>query len=229
MNILVIDIGGNHVKLWKTDEAEKTKLPSGKDLTPKALIKGTKKATEDWPVERISIGYPGEVRNGRPVTEPDKLAPGWIDFDFEDAFNCPVRIMNDASMQALGSYKGGKMLFLGFGTGIGSALITDGMIVPLALGYLKLGGDKTIDECLSRKGLDEYGKKQWRKWVGEVTEMLKAALLVDYIMLGGGNVDEIDDLPKGCQRGGNHNAYFGGLRMWEDIADAKIAKIAALD
>ena len=148
MNILVIDIGGTNVKIWKTEEAEKTKFPSGKDLTPQALIEGVQEATADWPLERVSIGYPGEIRNGRPVAEPYNLAPGWVDFDFGHAFDCPVRMMNDACMQALGSYEGGKMLYLGLGTSVGTVFISDGYIVPLALGHLETMGGRDVRPLL---------------------------------------------------------------------------------
>jgi polyphosphate glucokinase len=227
MNILVIDIGGNHVKLWRTDQTEKTKLESGKDLTPQKMVAGAQEAMKDWPIERISIGYPGEVRNGKPVEEPDKLGRGWMEFDFEAAFQCPVRLINDAAMQALGSYRGGRMLYLGFGTGVGSTFITDGVVVPLALGYLKLEDGKTLDHYLSQNGLDKHGKKRWRKAVGEATKMLISAFHADYIVLGGGNIDEIEELPESCQRGGNHNAYFGGLRLWEDLSSAKLSALVS--
>ena len=228
MNILVIDIGGTHIKIWKTEEAEKTKFPSGKELGPQALMDGVKAATADWPIERVSIGYPGEIHNGRPVADPYNLGPGWVDFDFAHAFNCPVRMMNDASMQALGSYEGGKMLYLGLGTALGTSFITDGMIVPLALGHLKLWEGETFNHYLSRAGFTLHGKKRWRQAVAEAAAMLKAAFFADYIVLGGGNADEIKDLPDGCRRGGNHNAYFGGLRMWEDLADAKTSQLAVV-
>jgi polyphosphate glucokinase len=224
MNILVIDIGGTHVKVWKTEEAEKTKFPSGKKLTPQALIEGVKEVTADWAVERVSIGYPGEVRNGRPVADPYNLGPGWVDVDFGHELNCPVRIMNDACMQALGSYEGGKMLYLGLGTGLGTALIIEGLIVPLALGHLKLWDGETFDHYLSRAGLNLHGKKRWRAAVAEAATTLQAAFFADYVVLGGGNADEIKELPEGCRRGGNHNAYFGGLRMWEDLNDVATPK-----
>lgn len=226
MNILVIDIGGTHVKLWRTEEAEKNKFPSGKELTPEALLEGVNEATKGWPIERVSLGYPGEIRNGRPVAEPYNLAPGWLDFDFGHAFNCPVRMMNDACMQALGSYEGGKMLYLGLGTALGTAFITDGVIVPLALGHLKLWEGETFNHYLSRAGLNLHGKKRWRQAVAEAAAMLKAAFLADYVVIGGGNADEMKELPEGCRRGGNHNAYFGGLRMWEDLGDATPPKLA---
>jgi predicted NBD/HSP70 family sugar kinase len=228
MNILVVDIGGTNVKIWRSKEAEKTKFPSGNELTPQALMEGVRQTMEGWPIERVSIGYPGEIRNGKPVADPYNLAPGWIDFDFAGSFNCPVRMMNDACMQALGSYEGGKMFYLGLGTGVGSTFISDGVIVPLALGHLKLWENETFDHYLSRAGFKRHGKKRWRQAVAEAAAILKAAFFADYVVLGGGNADEIKDLPPDCRRGGNHNAYFGGLRMWEDVAEVKTAQLAVV-
>jgi polyphosphate glucokinase len=216
MHILVIDIGGTNVKVWKTGEADKEKIPSSKKLTPQRLVDEVKMLTAEWQFDRVSIGYPGEVRNGHPIAEPWNLGDGWIDFDYADALGCPVRIMNDACMQALGSYEGGRMLYLGLGTSLGCTFIIDGTIVPLALGHLKLCKDKTFEECLNRKALERDGKKAWQELAVEAATTLKSAFLADYVVLGGGNTKEIDELPEGCRRGGNHNAYFGGLRMWED-------------
>jgi predicted NBD/HSP70 family sugar kinase len=216
MNILVIDIGGTNVKLWKTGEADKEKIPSSKKLTPTALVEEVRKVTADWKFDRVSIGYPGDVRNGHPTAEPWNLGNGWVDFDYADAFGCPVRIMNDACMQALGSYEGGRMLYIGLGTSMGCAFIIDGTIVPLALGHLQLHNDKSFEECLNREAFEEDGAERWQKRVVEAAEALKNAFHADYLVLGGGNTKEIEELPPGCRRGGNHNAYFGGLRMWED-------------
>jgi polyphosphate glucokinase len=226
MNILVIDIGGTNVKVWTTGEQEKQKFASGESLTPEKMVDGVKKITADWQFERVSIGYPGDIINGHPANDPIALGKGWTGFDFAHAFGCPVRIMNDACMQALGSYEGGKMLYLGLGTGLGTAFISDGVIVQLALGHLKLWEGETFDHYLSRAGLARYGKKRWRQAVVEAAAMMKQAFLADYVVLGGGNADEIKDLPDGCRRGGNHNAYFGGLRMWEDLGDAVGPKLA---
>jgi predicted NBD/HSP70 family sugar kinase len=225
MNTLVIDIGGTHVKLWKTDEAEKAKFPSGKELTPQSVVEGVRGATKDWPLDRVSIGYPGEIRNGRPVAEPINLADGWVDFDFGHEFNVPVRMMNDASMQALGSYEGGRMLYMGLGTGVGSTLISDGVIIPLAVGHLKLWENETFDHYLSKAGLARHGKKRWRQAVAEGAAILKNLVFADYVVLGGGNSDEIKELPEHCRRGGNHNAYYGGLRMWDDHNEPTPAKL----
>jgi hypothetical protein len=162
------------------------------------------------------------------VADPYNLAPGWVDIDFGHEFNCPVRMMNDACMQALGSYEGGKMLYLGLGTGVGTVFISDGFIVPLALGHLKLWENETFDHYLSRAGLNRHGKKRWRQAVAEAASLLKPAFLADYVVLGGGNANEIKELPEGCRRGGNHNAYFGGLRMWEDQGPASAPKLAVV-
>jgi polyphosphate glucokinase len=222
MNILVVDIGGTNVKLWRTEEAEKVKIPSGNKLTPESLIEEVKQVSNEWAIERVSIGYPGEVVNGHPASDPLNLGLGWTAYDFRQAFDCPVRIMNDACMQALGSYEGGKMLYLGFGTGLGTAFISDGVIVPLALGHLKLWEGETFDHYLSRAGLARYDKKRWRQAAVEAVTILKPAFFADYVVLGGGNAEQIKDLPEGCRRGGNQNAYFGGLRMWEDTNDSSV-------
>jgi polyphosphate glucokinase len=233
MNILVVDIGGTHVKIWRSEEAEKTKFASGKELTPQTLMDGVRETLTDWKIERVSIGYPGDIRNGHPTADPINLAEGWVGFDFAGAFGCPVRMMNDASMQALGSYEGGKMLYLGLGTGVGTTFIQDGTIVPLALGHLKLWENESFDHYLSREGFKRHGKKRWRQAVTEAAAILKTAFFADYIVIGGGNADEVKELPPHCRRGGNHNAYFGGLRMWEDVAEIKpsspLSVVSALD
>ena len=217
MNILVIDIGGTNIKIWTTGESDKLKFPSGSTCTPKDLVAKVKELAADWQFERVSIGYPGDVRHGHPVGEPFNLGNGWVDFDYSAAFGVPVRIMNDACMQALGSYEGGRMLYLGLGTSIGCAFIYDGTILPLALGHLLLRGSKTIEECVNRKALETIGVERWRKRVADAATTLKAAFLAEYVVLGGGNTKKLEELPEGCRRGGNHNAYFGGLRMWEDV------------
>jgi polyphosphate glucokinase len=216
MQILVIDIGGTNVKVWKTGEDDKAKIPSGKELTPQGMVEQLKNIAGEWKFDRVSIGYPGDVQHGHPVAEPWNLGDGWVAFDYAAAFGCPVRIMNDACMQALGSYEGGRMLYLGFGTGLGSAFIHEGAIVPLSLGHLPLHNGKSFDACLNREAFEKGGVERFRKRVTEAAEMLKAAFFADYVVLGGGNAKELEELPPGCRRGGNHNAYFGGLRMWED-------------
>jgi len=215
MHILVIDIGGTNVKVWKTGEADKVKVPSGPEMTPQKMVDEVRKASQDWSFERVSIGYPGDVVHGAPASEPYALGPGWTGFNFTDAFGCPVRLMNDACMQALGSYEGGRMLYLGLGTNLGSTLIFEGTIVPLALGHLKFQ-KKTFNDYLSREGRESAGDEAWEKLVAEAAAVLKDAFLVDYVVLGGGNAKKLSKVPDQCRRGGNHNAYFGGLRMWED-------------
>lgn len=219
MNILVIDIGGTNVKVWKTDEFDKVKIPSSKELTPKQLVEGVEKMTADskeWKFDRVSIGYPGDVHNGHPAAEPWNLGNGWVDFDFAKAFDCPVKIMNDACMQALGSYEGGRMLYLGLGTSMGTTFIYENTIVPLALGHLRFRRRRSFEDALSRKALETHGAKLWRQDVEEAVVTLKAAFLAEYVVIGGGNAKKLKKLPPDCRRGGNHNAYFGGLRMWDD-------------
>jgi len=216
MNTLVIDIGGTNVKVWKTDENDKVKIPSGKELTPKKLTEQLASIMDGWTYQRISIGYPGEIMHGKPIAEPWNLASGWVDFDYAKEFGCPVRLMNDACMQALGSFDGGRMLYLGFGTGIGTSFIKEGVIIPLAIGHMKFCRGESFDHYLSRKGLEMYGVKRWRRAVSEAVAVLKPAFLADYVVLGGGNAKKIKELPADCRRGDNYNAYIGGLRIWED-------------
>jgi predicted NBD/HSP70 family sugar kinase len=225
MKILVIDIGGTNVKLWKTSEFDKVKVPSGRQLTPPKLIEDIRKTTADtgdWHFDRVSIGYPGDVLNGHPVAEPYNLGSGWVDFDFPQALGCPVRIMNDACMQALGSYEGGRMLYLGLGTSLGSAFMIDHKIVPLSLGHLRFRRGNSYEQTLSREGLKRRGQKEWLRAVTEACVTLKAAFAADYIVLGGGNSKRVKMLPPGCRRGGNHHAYLGGIRMWEPEAQSPL-------
>lgn len=216
MRTLVVDIGGSKVKVWKTGETDKIKIPSGKSLTPEELVSQLQEAIEQSEFERISVGYPGDVRHGHPVADPYNLGPGWVDFDYSKAFGRPVRIMNDACMQALGSYDGGRMLYLGMGTSIGTAFIMDGKIIPLALGHLEFRDGSSFESRVNREALERNGVKRWRADVIKAAVVLKAAFLADYVVLGGGNAKKLEELPEGCRRGGNHNAYYGGLRMWED-------------
>lgn len=219
MNTLVIDIGGTNVKLWRTGAPENIKLGSGKQMTPPKLVKKVNDALDGWPYERVSIGYPGEVLNGYPAAEPYNVGPGWVGFDYAQAFGTPARLMNDACMQALGSYEGGRMLFVGLGTSMGTVFMIDGKIIPLALGHLMFFKGESFEHYLSRKGLERYGVKSWRHAVREAATSLKAAFLADYVILGGGNAKKLKELPEGCRRGGNQMAYIGGVRMWEPIED----------
>ena len=215
MNVLVVDVGGSHVKILATGRDEPRKLSAGPEMTAEKMVSGVKEMAEDWTYEVVSIGYPGAAVHGRAVSEPPNLAPGWVGFDFESTFCCPVKLINDAAMQALGSYEGGKLLFLGLGTGLGSAMVVDGMVIPLELAHLpyKKG---TYEDYVGAESLEKRGKKKWRKHVADVVAHLVAALQPNDVVLGGGNVSELDELPPGCRAGDNANAFLGGFRMWEE-------------
>jgi polyphosphate glucokinase len=217
-SVLVIDVGGTSVKILATGQPESRSFRSGPKLTPKRMVSGVKKLAADWTYEVVSIGYPGPVLSGRPSAEPENLGRGWIAFDFAQAFGRPVKVMNDAAMQALGSYKGGKMLFLGLGTGLGSALIANGVVKPMELGHLpyKKG---TYENYIGRAGLERNGKKKWRRHVADVVERLTAALRPDDTVIGGGNVKKLDALPRRCRAGENANAFRGGFRLWAGTDD----------
>lgn len=218
MNVLVVDIGGTNVKLWMTGSVEKLKFESGKDLSPDKFMRQLERLLGDRRFDRVSIGYPGEVVHGRLVKEPYNLGTGWVDFDFGRAFNCPVRLMNDASMQALGSYEGGRMLYLGLGTSVGTVFVIDGKIVPLAFGHLLLDDKRNFEQSMKRAALEANGVKRWSADVLAAAATLRSAFFADYVMLGGGNAKKIRNMPDFCRRGGNFNAYIGGLRMWDDAA-----------
>src|SRR5271166_5188027 len=215
MNVLTVDVGGTNVKILATGQDAPRKTPSGPTLTAKRMVSEVKKLAADWKYDAVAIGYPGLVMYGRPISEPHNLAPGWVGFDFESAFGCPVKVLNDAAMQALGSYKKGKMLFLGLGTGLGSALIVDGIAEPMELGHLpyKKG---TYEDYVGLRGLERLGAKRWRKHVFDVVDRLVAALEPDDVVLGGGNVKLMKELPPLCRVGDNANALRGGFLMWED-------------
>jgi len=214
VNVLVIDVGGTHVKVLATGQRSEREFVSGPRLTPKRMISEVRSFAADWKYDVVSIGYPGLVRRGRPVAEPWNLGKGWVDFDFEDAFTCPVKIVNDAAMQALGSYRHGKMLFLGLGTGLGSALVVDGIVVPMELGHLPYK-KATFEDYVGARGLVKYGKKEWRRHVTDVVKRLLAAIEPEDVVLGGGNVKNLKKLPLGCRAGDNANAFLGGFRLWE--------------
>jgi hypothetical protein len=217
--ILSVDIGGTKIKMLATGATEPRKLPSGKTLTPNKLVDAIKELANDWEYEAVSIGYPGLVGSNGPRSEPLNLGPGWVGFNFGAAFDKPVRITNDAAMQALGSYDGGRMLFLGVGTGLGSALIAEKCIVTLELGRLLYKDGRTLGEVLGRRGLEASGKKAWRQAIADVVHVLMAAFVADYVVLGGGNAKLIKDLPAGTRLGHNLTAFRGGFRLWhvEDI------------
>ena len=218
MNILVVDVGGTHVKLLATGQAERVKLDSGRDLTPERMVTAVRHATSDWAYDVVSIGYPGPVHNDGPAAEPHNLGPGWVGFDFGAAFGRPVRVINDAAMQALGSYEGGRMLFLGLGTGLGSALVIEGIVQPLELAHLPYRRGHTFEDYVGVAGLERLGRRRWRHYVADVTERLMVATQTDYVVLGGGNSKKLDDLPRGARLGANANAFEGGFRLWTPAA-----------
>jgi polyphosphate glucokinase len=213
MKVLVIDIGGTHVKLLATDQENMRKLDSGPDLTPRRLVSSVRKLTADWEFDAVSIGYPGRILRNRPMTEPWNLGRGWRGLDFEAAFECPAKAINDAAMQALGSYQGGKMLFLGLGTGLGSAMIVDGIIEPMELARLPYK-QATFEDYVGVRGLESHGERKWQSHVADVVKRLAAALEPEDVVLGGGNVHRLKTLPAGCRAGDNSDAFLGGFRLW---------------
>lgn len=212
--ILVIDVGGTNVKVLATGQKSRRKIPSGSKMTASRMVRDVKRATRDWKYDRVSIGYPGPVIGGRPIREPYNLGGGWKGFDFRKAFGCPVKVINDAAMQALGSYRGGRMLFLGLGTGLGSAMIVDGEIEAMELAHLPYEHGKTYEDCLGQHGLKKKGKKKWQRCVFKVAKKLKAALEADSVVLGGGNAKKLKALPPGMHKGDNEKAFIGGFRLW---------------
>jgi len=222
MNVLVIDVGGTHVKALVTRQQEHRQFDSGSELIPARMVSGVKKIAGDWRYEAISIGYPGPVLNNRPIAEPWNLGRGWVGFNFQAAFGHPVRLINDAAMQALGSYRGGKMLFLGLGTGLASTLIVNGIIEPMELGHLPYR-KHTYEDYVGQRGLELRGKRRWRRHVAEVVGKLVAALEPEDVVLGGGNVKQLDELPQGCRAGDNANAFIGGFRLWDHTSNGKRA------
>ena len=215
MAILVIDVGGTHVKLRLEGRDEVRKSPSGPNFTPHETIVKARAATEDWPFDRVTIGYPGPVVDGAIQKEPVNLGQGWVGFDFASALNCPVKIINDAAMQALGSYEGGRMLFLGLGTGLGTALVFNHFLVPMELGHLPYKKGKSFEDYVGHAGMKRLGRRKWQYAVFDVVAQLRAAFLADYVVLGGGNVKKLEELPPACRMGDNRNAFLGGLRMWD--------------
>jgi polyphosphate glucokinase len=223
VNVLVIDVGGTHVKILATGQKQHREFPSGPKLTPKQMVAGVKKLAKDWTYDAVSIGYPGVVLGNRPVADPYNLGNGWAGFDFGAAFKCPVKVINDAAMQALGSYKHGKMLFLGLGTGLGSAMVVDGIVEPMELGHLPYK-KATFEDYVGIRGVKKYGKKKWRGFVTDVVRRLVAALEPDDVVLGGGNVKKLKELPSGSRVGDNANAFVGGFRLWEKTDRANRSK-----
>jgi len=213
MKVLAVDVGGTHVKILATGQPERREFPSGPKLTAKQMVRRVKALAKGWRYDHVTVGYPGPVLHNRPVAEPCNLGNGWMGFDFAAAFRRPTKVMNDAAMQALGSYKRGKMLFLGLGTGLGSTLIADGIVEPMELAHLPYRKG-TYEDYVGLRGLQRLGKKKWRKHVVDVIERLDAALEPDEIVLGGGNADLLDKLPRRCRLGDNANAFLGGFRAW---------------
>ena len=214
MKVLVVDVGGTRVKIFVSGQKQSREFPSGPTLTAKQMVARVKKLAADWKYDAVSIGYPGPVINNRPLADPYNLGGGWMGYDFEAAFQRPVKVVNDAAMQALGSYEGGKMLFLGLGTGLGSTMVVDGIVEPMELGHLpyKL---HTFEDYVGVRGLERLGEKRWRRHVADVVSRLIAALEPDDVVIGGGNVKKLKKLPKGCRMGDNANAFLGGFRLWE--------------
>jgi polyphosphate glucokinase len=216
MNILVIDVGGTNVKVLATGRQEVVKIPSGTEMTAQQMVVSVLQETAGWDYEAVSIGFPGPVVDGSPALEPKNLGPGWVGFDFAGRFGKPVKVINDAAMQALGSYEGGRMLFLGLGTGLGSAMVVDKVVVPLELAHLPYRKGRTFEDYVGIRGLQKRGKKKWIEAVEDVVARLKAALVADHVVLGGGNSKKLSRLPAGCRLGDNSNAFIGGYRLWEE-------------
>jgi polyphosphate glucokinase len=214
--VLVLDIGGSNVKIHASHGRQILKIPSGAKLTARKMVADVLKATEGWNFDVVSIGFPGPVIKNQPLREPHNLGGGWVKFDFKKAFGRPVRILNDAAMQALGGHHGGRMLFLGLGTGLGSTLVLDGIVLPLELAHLPYRKGRTYEEYVGNAGLLRLGEKKWHEHVLKVVNLLKNALIAEYVVLGGGNVRLIKKLPAGIERGANSNAFTGGLRMWRE-------------
>jgi len=213
------------VKIVCTEDRNERKFVSGPDMTAKQMVAGVLKLAKEWKYQGVSIGYPGSVLHGRPVSEPYELGGGWVGFDFDGAFGCPVKLINDAAMQAIGSYQGGKMLFLGLGTGLGSTMIVDGFVEPMELGHLPYK-KSTYEDYLGKRGVKRLGKKKWEKYVNDVLTRLLTALEPDYVVIGGGNARKLKHLPKRCRLGDNADAFEGGFRMWGDTAAAKRSGLA---
>lgn len=214
MAVLAVDIGGTGVKILASGRREPRRFPSGRRMTPKKMVAAVKDLAADWRYDVVSIGYPGRVIHERIMAEPHNLARGWVGFDFQTAFGCPVKLMNDAAMQALGSYQGGTMLFLGLGTGLGSALVADGVVVPMELAHLSYKS-ATYEDYVGIRGLERLGRRKWTQHVHFGTARLIAAIHPDDVVIGGGNAKRLRRLPPGCRTGDNANAFLGGFRMWE--------------
>jgi len=217
VNVLVIDIGGTHVKVLATGQSERRRIVSGPTMTAAQMAEAVGRLAADWTYEVVSLGFPGQVMDGAPIKEPVNLGPGWVGFDYGAAFGRPTRVVNDAAMQAIGAYDGGRMLFLGLGTGLGSAMVLDGVVAPMELAHLPYRGRHvTYEDYVGQRGLERLGKKKWRRAVFDVVTQLAAALEPEYVVLGGGNVRILDRLPANVRVGSNADAFSGGFRLWDD-------------
>jgi polyphosphate glucokinase len=216
MRVLVIDVGGTHVKVLATGRKTHRQVESGPTMTAEQMVAAVTHLVPDWTYEAVSIGYPGPVVHDRPLHEPYNLGGGWVGCDFHAAFGCPVKVVNDAAMQALGSYQGSRLLFLGLGTGLGSAMVVDGIVEPMELAHLPYKNGRTYEDYVGLRGLKRLGKKRWRRHVAAVVELLKAALEPDDVVIGGGNAKKLAELPPGSRLGDNANAFIGGFRLWQD-------------
>src|SRR5579872_4841978 len=212
--ILAIDLGGTHVKVLLYGQSDERKARSGPRMTPRAMVRAVRVLARGWRYQCVALGYPGVVFRGKIFVEPRNLGRGWVGFDFQRAFGCPVRVINDAAMQAIGDYEGGRMLFLGLGTGLGAALIFDRVLEPMELSHLPYKKSRTYEEYLGKAGLERLGRKKWQRAVLDVTERLSAAFEADYVVLGGGNAVKLKKLPPGTRLGDNANAFKGAFRLW---------------
>jgi polyphosphate glucokinase len=221
VKVLVVDVGGTNIKMLATGQKEVRKFPSGPQMTAQQMVEGVLKATADWDYEVVSIGYPGPVIHGKLALEPRNLGPGWVDYDFAAHFGKPVKLINDAAMQALGSYEGGCMLYLGLGTGLGSALVIEDVIAPLELAHLPYRKGQTFEDYVGLRGIERRGKKKWQAAVEDVVARLQAAFVADAVVLGGGNAKKLKRVPPGARLGDNRNAFAGGFRLWEDTRSTR--------
>jgi polyphosphate glucokinase len=224
--ILVIDVGGRSIKVGMAGRRTPVKIPSGKKMTAARMTSAVLKAVADWKYDAVSIGFPGAVKNGKPANEPHNLSRGWTRYDYRKAFGRPIRIVNDASMQALGAYRGGRMLFLGLGTGLGSALVAEGVLMPLELAHLPYRSGRTYEDYVGERGLRRFGRKSWTRHVRKVVDLLKTGLQADYVVLGGGQAKKLTRLPPGVRLGDNRHAILGGLRLWDEPRSHRRAVVA---
>lgn len=225
MTVLVVDVGGTNLKVSLTGQPKPIKIPSGRGMDAAQMVAAVKEATAGWEYDAVAIGYPGPVRRGRPREDPKNLAPGWVDFDYGQGFGKPVRILNDAAMQALGCYQGGRMLFLGLGTGLGSAVVVDGVLVPLELAHLPYRNGRTYEDYVGARGLDRMGRRKWTRHVHRVVALLRQALQLEDVVLGGGQTRKLDALPDGVRVVGDECASLGGTRLWtQDVVHTRHAE-----